>query len=134
MSLPVLHKKRGPKGVSEGQIAEALRKNAGNVLAAANALGISDNAVYKRVASHPELAAIKADAKNRVTEMATGHIMQRIQKNDWPAIYLWMTTQAGWTKRTELSGPGGEALQIAPVTINVAYIGSPYPKPEEDPL
>jgi hypothetical protein len=124
----------GPRGLTEAQLEEALRKNAGNVMAAAVALGVSDAAIYQRLRNHPHLAEIKEDAKLRVTDMATANIMKRIQRDDWNATNLWLTTQAGWTKRTELTGEGGVPLQVAPaVHIHVNYVeGTPGPATEED--
>lgn len=112
----------GPRGVTEEQLREALEKNGGNVLAAANALGVTDRGIYMRLKNHPELAAIKDEAKHRVTQMAEGKVIQRISRDDWPAISLWLTTQAGWSRRTELSGVDGAPLPAAQVTINVNYV------------
>lgn len=120
--------KGGPRGVSNEQMAEALRKNAGNVLMAANALGLTDSAIYQRLANHPELAEIKALAKAKVTDMAEARIMKRIERDDWNALNLWLTTQAGWTKRTELTGADGQELK-ASVAVTVSYVDA---KPTEE--
>lgn len=124
--------KGGPRGVSNEQMAEALRKNAGNVLLAANALGVTDSAIYQRIANHPELGAIKAEAKAKVTDMAEARIMKRIERDDWNALNLWMTTQAGWVRRQEVTGADGAPLQLAPtVAITVNYVGGvPEAEPE----
>lgn len=134
MALNLRPKGRGgPRGVSEAQLEEALRKNAGNVMAAAVALGVSDQAIYQRLRNHPHLAEIKEDAKLRVTDMATANIMKRIQRDDWNATNLWLTTQAGWVKRTELTGPDGQGLAPPAITINIGYVGAaPEPKAEEE--
>lgn len=131
LNLRPANGKGGPRGVSNEQMAEALRKNAGNVLLAANALGVTDSAIYHRIANHPDLGAIKAEAKAKVTDMAEARIMKRIERDDWNALNLWMTTQAGWTKKTELTGPDGAALQLAPaVNISVNYVGGEKPEAE----
>lgn len=125
--------KGGPKGISDAQLAEALRKNVGNVLAAAQALGVTTGAIYQRLRSHPELAEIQADAKERVTDMAKARILKRIERDDWNAINLWLTTQAGWTKTTNLAGADGAPLQLAPsVAITVNYVGGAL-EPQAEP-
>lgn len=124
----------GPRGVSDAQLAEALRKNIGNVSAAAAALGVTNGAIYQRLRNHPELAEIQADARDRVTDMAKARVLKRIERDDWSAINLWLTTQAGWTKTTNLAGPDGAPLQTAPqVSIHVSYVaGAPEPEAEEE--
>lgn len=133
MSLTLRPKgKGGPRGVSEDQMAEALRKNMGIVSMAAAALGISDRAVYFRLANHPELAEIQAQAKNTVTDMAKAKVLKRIERDDWNAINLWLSTQAGWSRRTEVTGADGAPLPAQTVSITVNYVD---PKPtgtEED--
>lgn len=121
----------GSRGLTDAQLVEALKKNAGNILMAANALGVTDSAIYQRLANHPELAAIQAEMKSKVTEMAKAKIMKRIERDDWNALNLWLTTQAGWTKTTNLAGADGAPLQMAPaVNITVNYIGSGEPETE----
>lgn len=124
--------KGGPRGLSDAQLAEALRKNIGNVSAAAAALGVTEGAIYQRLRNHPELASIQADAKERVTDMAKARVLKRIERDDWPAINLWLTTQAGWTRRTELTGADGAPLPAANVSIQITYVEAR--KDEEDVL
>lgn len=117
--------KGGPRGLSEGQIAEALDKTGGNVLAAAQALGVTDSAIYQRIANHPELGRIKDEAKARITDMATARVIKRIERDDWSAINLWLTTQAGWVRRSELSGPDGGPVPVAgALHVTVEYVGA----------
>lgn len=108
-------------------MAEALRKNVGNVLAAAQALGITTGAIYQRLRNHPELVEIQADAKERVNDMVKARILKRIERDDWNALNLWATTQMGWAKQTALANPDGSPLSVAPaVSITVNYIsGTP---------
>lgn len=119
----------GPKGITENMIAEALRKNAGNVLGAAQALGITDGAIYARIRNHPHLGVIQQEAKERVTELCKARILKRIERDDWPAIKLWMTTQAGWATQTALQNPDGTPLAVSmpEVHFHVTYVGE---KPE----
>ncbi len=126
--------KGGPRGITEAQMAEALRKNVGNVLAAAQALGVTEGAVYQRLRNHPELAQIQADAQERVTDMVKARILKRIERDDWNAINLWATTKGGFVKQTAITNPDGSALTpAAPVSITVNYIGSkPATEAEED--
>lgn len=124
--------KPGPKGISDSQLAEALRKNVGNVLAAAQALGVTDGAIYQRLRNHPELKAIQEDAKERVTDMVKARILKRIERDDWNAINLWATTQGGFVKQTAISNPDGTAVVIpAAIQINVTYQGG---KPDDEVL
>lgn len=122
--------KGGPRGLTDTQLAEALRKNVGNVLAAAQALGVTEGAIYQRLRHHPELAQIQADARDRVTDMAKARVLKRIERDDWPAINLWLTTQAGWTKRTELTGLDGAPLQPQKLDVTVSYV-DPQPRADE---
>ncbi len=115
----------GSRGLTEEQLVEALKKNGGNILAAAQALGVTDSAIYQRLANHPELKAIQEEASHKVTEMAKARVIKRIERDDWPAINLWLRTQAGWKERTELTGADGKPIQIQQaVHVTVEYVGA----------
>ncbi len=94
------------------------------VLAAAQALGVTHGAIYQRLKNHPELAEIQQDAQDRVTDMVKARILKRIERDDWNAINLWATTKGGFIKQTAVSNPDGSPLQAAPaVHIHVSYVG-----------
>lgn len=132
MKLRPANGKGGPRGLSDTQLVEALRKNGGNILAAAQALGVTDSAIYQRLSNHPELKAIQLEASSRVTELAKARVIKRIERDDWNGINLWLTTQGGWTKRSELTGADGAPLPAAVVNIQVTYVDAR--KDEEDVL
>lgn len=136
MTAPMLNlrpknPKGGKRGVTEPQMIEALRKSGGNILAASQMLGITYGAVYQRIQNHPELAKIQIEASAMITDLAKHKVIKRIERDDWAAINLWLTTQAGWSKRTELTGKDGAPLPVANVKVTVEYVDA-TPGPEED--
>lgn len=122
----------GRRGLTEPQLIEALKKAGGNILAASQMLGVSDSAIRQRLRNHPELAAIQEEATAMVTDLATHKVIQRIQRDDWAAINLWLTTRAGWSRRTELTGKDGAPLPAQPVRVTVEYVDSGAIKDDED--
>lgn len=120
----------GPRGVSEAQLVEALKKNVGNVMAAAQSLGISDAAIYQRLRNHPELAQIRKDAEERLTDIAESHLYKAVNRGEWDKVRWWLDRKGkdrGYVTRSELANPDGSALLPPVVNIAVTYVG-----PEED--
>ena len=127
-------KRPGPDGVSLDLMADALRKNAGNVMAAANVLGITESAVYQRLRNHPQLAEIREETRQKVNDIAESHLLKGVQSGKWDQVRYWLDRQGkdrGYVTRTEQTGADGAPLQLAPtVNINVNYVGSEKPDVE----
>lgn len=104
---------------TDAQIAEALRKNAGNATAAAHALGgITRQAIDYRVKKSAELQAVADDASETVTDVAEGQLIKAIKKGQAWAVKFWLTTRGrdrGFVTRTEQTGKNGGPIQHVPL-------------------
>lgn len=132
-------KRPGPEGISLVLMAEALRKNAGNVMAAAQALNITESAVYQRLRNHPELAEIREETRQKLNDLAESHLFKGVQSGKWDQVRYWLDRQAkdrGYVTRQEQTGADGAPLQLAPsVAITVNYVsGASVPETKEEVL
>lgn len=106
-------KKGGRKGITEKQVAEALRKTAGLISYAADAIGISRQAVHDRINHSPHLQALLKEIRESVKDIAEGNILKSIKGGDtkdsrW---YLEQTGEdRGYGNKTKISF-GEEAIQ-----------------------
>jgi len=126
-SSPMLPaKKNARKGITEAQLRAALRKNAGVYALAARDLGCDRSNVRQRVENSPKLQALIRQIDEEIGDVADGHIKQAIIKGDLKTIRWYAPLKMrdrGFVSKTEVSGPDGSPLQIAPVHIHVSYVG-----------
>lgn len=125
--------------ISDEQLWEALRKSGGLVSFAAQALGVSYQAVYQRVHGKPEWDAIISEAREQITDIAEAGLLKNVRAGKMDALRFWLTYQAkqrGYVARTEVTGADGQALAVQQtVAITVQYVNAlPAPKDEDVPI
>lgn len=104
------------------EYAEALKKSKGLYTMAARALGVTWEAVDKRVRSSPTLQEIVKAERESMIDTAELHLFKLVQDGDFEAIKLIVRTLGkgrGYTERVEQTGPDGEAI-----TVKVIYENS----------
>jgi len=104
------------------QVADALRKSAGIVSPACEALGIDRGTYYSYERKWPELLAIRAEAKERLLDLSETKLITAIQGGDVNAIKFHLKChgkQRGWIESVQVQGtaPGG-AIPVAHVDMS----------------
>jgi hypothetical protein len=110
--------------VPEPIIEAALRRNFGNLTWAAQELGLTRQALYHRLKGSVALRAAREDIDETILDLSESVMVQSII-NGSEAMARFHLTQKGRSRgygmRTELTGPGGGAIQLAAVPVeNVA--------------
>lgn len=111
-------------GKSVTQIAAALQASGGNVSEAARQLGCTRRAIEKRIVKSTELAAILADERESLADIAEAELLKAIKRGEIAAIiYALKASPAakkrGWGERTEITGKDGEPIPISIVKMPV---------------
>jgi hypothetical protein len=95
------------------QCIEALRKNAGFVSVAAKALGVTFQAVYKRISENEDIKEAYDEIKESHLDMAEYALISKIKDDrDLGSICFYLKTQGkkrGYSERQELTVFDGEA-------------------------
>lgn len=97
------------------QIANALTKKAGNITQTAKALGVTREAIHKRVKADEELQAIVTDAREALTDVAESALLKQVKLGNIAAIIFTLKTQGkarGYVERQEISGPDGGPIVV----------------------
>lgn len=109
-----MKQKRGPKGITPAQYAEALRDTFGNISAAARRLNVDRAAVVNAIKHHESVKQAHDEAADQITDIAEDHLVSGVRSGDWRQVMYWLENKArdrGYgVKRTEISGPGGQAI------------------------
>lgn len=106
-------------GRSAKQYAEAIRNARGFVSVAARQLGVTRKAVYNAINKYDSVREAVTDARENMTDLAEGKLVEQINEGNTTAIIFYLKTQGkqrGYVERHELTGAGG-----GPITINVEY-------------
>jgi hypothetical protein len=105
-------------------IADAIRKSAGNVTAAARGLQVGRTALHARIAKSPELQRVLQEEREALVDMAESALRAEVLDRNMTAI-IWTlkaspeAKRRGWSERHELGGPDGGPLTIAVVNVDV---------------
>ena len=95
------------------QCIEALKSNGGFVTRAAKAMGVSFQAVYKRISEYPDVKEAYDEIKEGYLDMAEWALISKIRDDkDLGSICFYLKTQGkarGYSERQELSIFDGEA-------------------------
>ena len=100
--------------LSDDQIADALRRTAGIVAAAAEKLGVTRQAISKRVTQSEELQAVRDDARETILDLSESALVEAIKDREGWAVRLMLTTQGkdrGYVTRQERTGKRGGPIE-----------------------
>lgn len=99
------------------EVANALRASHGIYTAAAGLLGCDRGTVAGYVERHPELAAVRAEAREVVLDKAESALVRLVDADD-PGTVRWLLGRLGASRgyadpqRHEISGPGGGPVEV----------------------
>lgn len=99
------------------EVAAALRASHGIYTAAAARLGCARMTVAYYVERHPELAAVRAEAREVVLDKAESALVRLVDADD-PGTVRWLLGRLGASRgyadpqRHEISGPGGGPVEV----------------------
>ena len=102
-----------------GEVAEALLKCAGILQNAAEELGCKRDTLVKYLERHPDLAAVRAHAREMTLDLAESKLVKKIKDGNLGAIIFFLKTQGkqrGYVERQQ--------LQAVPREVNV-YLPEP---------
>ena len=103
---------------------EALFANAGNVSVAARACGVGRTTHYLWLENNPKYTAKVLEIGEELVDLAESKLLVNIDRGDQKAIQYYLDSKAkdrgyGQTKRVEVSGPEGSAIQHEDVSDKV---------------
>jgi transposase-like protein len=104
------------------QAEAALQQTAGNVMAAARALGVSRSTLYRRINESASLQEVLTDAREELVDIAESALRREVLAGNITAIIFTLKTQGksrGYVERTEVGGTDG-----GPVKFIVEYADS----------
>lgn len=106
------------EGRTPEQFLQALRANGGFVSRTAEALGVSHQAVYKRMNENPELKAAFNEIKSKYLDLAESKLIQAVNNGASWAVCFYLKCQGkdrGWieTQRHEVTGNNGDPLSVS---------------------
>lgn len=93
----------------------ALREHHGVILYAAEACGVTRQALWKFINKHPELEEVRAEASETLLDIGEKHLTTAISAGDMKTIRWHLERKGkdrGYTTRTESTGKDGEPLQM----------------------
>ena len=93
------------KNITSKQIINALYKNGGFYTYAARQLGISRQAIYKRINNNPQIAEVYEDACEETLDLMENELIKLGKKGDLKAIIFYLKTKGkkrGYTEKAEL--------------------------------
>ena len=101
---------------SDDEVKEALEKSRGAPSLAAQYLGVTPQALYKRIKSSPELREAWDATRTRLFDTALLQLQRLVQSGDFPAIKHALTLAKDWDllARKEVQADGDSAAQIGP--------------------
>jgi hypothetical protein len=100
---------------SVARVAEALRKAAGIPSIAAAALGCTAMTVRNYLKRHPELREVAEEATETTLDLAESKLIGAINQGDQNAVRFYLECKGkhrGYTRRTEVTGPGGQPIEV----------------------
>lgn len=121
------------------EIEEALRRAGGIQAAAAELLQrstgkkCSRQQINQMIGRHPRLQRARQEAEEDINDLAETMLVKNIKAGDNSAIIFRLKTRAkdrGYVERSEVTGAGGGAVQIAPLVVQ---FGNPEEKDPGEP-
>ena len=115
--------------LTKASVEKALLEHAGILSKAAEALGVSRQAVYNFIEKNPELEDVRAEATEMLIDVAEGHMKTAIAAGDLKTIRWYLERQGknrGYNTRSELTGADGGPVQMGGVEYEVVD-----PNPEQ---
>lgn len=106
--------KRTPR-ITVKAVEKALTKTRGNMAATAATLQCSRETIRRMCLDHPELAAVRDEAKESVTDWVESRMIEKIKGGDTTMIIFYLKTQGrsrGYVERQEVTGADGGALTV----------------------
>jgi hypothetical protein len=111
--------KRGPKGITPEQYAQALRETFGNVSMAARKIGVERQAVQYAIDKHASVKLAHDEAAEQITDIAEGHLIAGVRRGEWKQVQYWLEAKArhkGYGRVYELhnthSSPDGGPVKL----------------------
>lgn len=101
-------------------IAAALRATDGKVFLAAERVGCSPDAIYTRIKQEPALAALVADLRGKLVDLAETSLKRGVLSGDgWAVIFTLKTLgkDRGYVERSEVTGKDGAPIQTEEVSL-----------------
>lgn len=105
------------------EVAEALLKSHGVVLAAARMLHMSRQGVEKRIKESTTLQEVKAQSRESIVDMAETGLVKAIRDQDAWAIQFTLRTlgrDRGYADRKEITGAEGGPIEVRSVDYRQA--------------
>jgi len=115
------------------KVEKALLEHNGILTKAAEALQCSRTALYKFIDNNPELEDIRAEATERLLDVAEGHLASAVNGGDMKTIRWYLERQGknrGYTTRTEQTGADGGPIQFGGTDYEVVEPPPSEPEPE----
>jgi len=111
--------------LSEKQIIDSLRKNAGFVAVTARSLGVTYQAIANRLYKSEMLAAALESIRESHLDLAESQLLIKIKEGELSAITFYLDRigkHRGYVKREEQSGPDGGPIQMQNVPSNLGKL------------
>jgi len=111
--------------LSEKQIIDSLRKNAGFVAVTARSLGVTYHAIANRLYKSEMLAAALESIRESHLDLAESQLLIKIKEGELSAITFYLDRigkHRGYVKREEQSGPDGGPIQMQNVPLNLGKL------------
>ena len=111
--------------LSEKQIIDSLRKNAGFVAVTARSLGVTYQAIANRLYKSEMLAAALESIRESHLDLAESQLLIKIKEGELSAITFYLDRigkHRGYVKREEQSGPDGGPIQMQNVPLNLGKL------------
>ena len=105
------------KRISKRQLIAAFRNSGGLVTFAADSLGITRQAIYKRMSDDPsgEIKQALDEIRDQELDVAEYHLRKNIRNGSSADIRFFLETlgkDRGYVKRTETTGADGGAIKL----------------------
>ena len=111
--------------LSEKQIIDSLRKNAGFVAVTARSLGVTYQAIANRLYKSEMLAAALESIRESHLDLAESQLLIKIKEGELSAITFYLDRigkHRGYVKREEQTGPDGGPIQMQNVPLNLGKL------------
>jgi hypothetical protein len=102
------------------QAEDALKKTAGNVMAAARALGVSRSTLYRKIGESAALQEVLTDTREELVDIAESALRKEVLGGNITAIIFTLKTQGkdrGYVERQEVSGKDGKPIEITTIEV-----------------
>lgn len=97
------------------EVVEALERARGIKAVAAKILGCTRRTVERYAERYATVAQACHQARETLIDVAEGQLVKAVDSGEWPAVRYVLATlgkKRGYTERTEITGAGGEFLDI----------------------